>query len=277
MPARTCNDGGTCLVVVPAACGAYACASSGDACRTTCVTAADCASGNVCTMGSCVPPSDPDAGAGGGGGGTAGTTGSGGAGGGGAGGAGGSSGCPGAAFCDDFEDGDANGWVPIGGTWSVVSDGSSVYRGANGSGNSIAGSTSWTDQTVEARVKVVQFGNNKPGFRAGVIARYANATSFYVFLYDGSGALRLLEDGEIPATHSGACAKVDANLMAGSWHTLKLAVSGSTTVRLQTFLDGAPIHDCTSASGTVPAGAAGTYVYGSNTIVEFDDVRVSTP
>jgi hypothetical protein len=89
--------------------------------------------------------------------------------------------------------------------------------------------------------------------------------------------LRLLEDGEIPAAHSGACAKVDANLTAGSWHTLKLAVSGSTTVRLQTFLDGAPIHDCTSAGGTVPAGAAGTYVYGSNTIVEFDDVRVSTP
>ena len=287
MPARTCNGGGTCLMVVPASCGAYACGSSGDTCRTTCATAADCASGNVCTMGSCLPPSDPDAGAGGAaGGGTAGAGGGGGS----SGGSGGSSGpggaggggrggsvCAGGVFCDDFEDGDAIGWVPIGGTWSVVSDGSSVYRGANGSGNSIAGSASWTDQTVEARVKVVQFGNTKAGFRAGVIARYANATSFYVFLYDGSGGLRLLKDGDLPPSHAGACAKVDANLTAGSWHTLKLVVSGSTTVRLQTFLDGTAIHDCTSASGTVPAGAVGAYVYGANTIVEFDDVKVSTP
>src|SRR5262245_44934861 len=294
MPARTCNGGGTCLMVVPAPCGAYACASSGDVCRTTCATTSDCASGNVCAMGACVPPPDPDGGAGGGGGsgagGAAGTVGSGGASGsagsagagggagsGGAAGRGGSGGnCPG-VFCDDFEDGDANGWVPIGGTWSVVGDGSSVYRGANGPGNSIAGAATWTDQTVEARVKVVQFGNTKAGFRAGVIARYANTTSFYVFLYDGRGALRLLKDGDLPPSHAGACAKIDANLTAGSWHTLKLVVSGSTTVRLQTFLDGAPIHDCTSSSGAVPAGAVGSYVYGSNTIVEFDDVMVSTP
>jgi hypothetical protein len=295
MPARTCNGGGTCLMVVPAPCGAYACASSGDTCRTTCATSADCASGNVCTMGACVPPPNPDAGAGGSGAGGAAGTGGGGAGAGtggsagtgsaGSGSAGGAAGdaggsgsrCPGSVFCDDFEDGDAIDWVPIGGTWSVVSDGSSVYRGANGSGNSIAGSASWTDQTVEARVKVVQFGNTKPGFRAGVIARYANTTSFYVFLYDGSGGLRLLKDGDLPPSHAGACAKIDANLAAGSWHTLKLTVSGSTTIRLQTFLDGTPVHDCTSTSGTVPAGAVGTYVYGSNTIVEFDDVKVSTP
>jgi hypothetical protein len=64
---------------------------------------------------------------------------------------------------------------------------------------------------------------------------------------------------------------------AGAWHTLKLEVSGSTTVHLRTFLDGTLVHDCTSTSDTVVAGTAGTYVYGSNTIVEFDDVKVSTP
>ena len=81
------------------------------------------------------------------------------------------SGCPGYAFCDDFEDGDADGWASIGGTWSVIADGGSVYRGANGSGNAIAGTATWTDQTVEARVKVTQFGNTKAGFRGGVLAR----------------------------------------------------------------------------------------------------------
>jgi hypothetical protein len=216
-------------------------------------------------------------GAAGGSGGTAGTAAGGRGGAAGAAGAGGSSACAGYVFCDDFEDGDAGGWAPIGGTWSVISDGGSAYRGANGSGNAIAGSAAWTDQTVEARVKVTQFGNNKAGFRAGVIARYASAGSFYVFLVDGTGSLRLLDDEDTPAGHTGTCGKIDANLAAGSWHTFKLKVSGSTSVRLQTFLDGTAVHDCTSTSSTVPAGAAGAYVYGANTIVEFDDVKVSTP
>ena len=273
-PARTCNGGGTCLIVVASSCGAYACAS-GDACRTTCTADGDCAAGNICTMGSCAPPAAPDGGAGGSGGGSggagggAGTGGSGGAGGGGGrggasggtggggaggqggnggsgaagaagngsggasgGGAGGRAGtggsaCTGYAFCDDFEDGDAAGWAAIGGTWSVIADGSSVYRGANGSGVSIAGAPAWTDQTVEARVKVTQFGNDKAGFRGGVIARYASASSFYVFLYDGAGALRLLQNDDMPTGRSGTCGKIDGSLTAGSWHTLKLVVSGA--------------------------------------------------
>jgi hypothetical protein len=320
MPARTCNGGGTCLMVVAASCGAYTCASS-EACRTSCSAPGDCAPGFTCMSGACVPPSNPTGGAGGTGGGAGGdggsaagaaggagaagttgmagatagtggatskggTTGTGGAAGvGGAagasagtgGGSAGTGGCPGYAFCDDFEDGDAIGWTPIGGTWSVIGDGSSVYRGANGSGNSIAGSSAWTDQTVEARVKVVQFGNTKSGFRGGLIARYASASNFYAFIVDGSGALRLLQDSDMPASHTGTCGKIDANLTAGTWHTLKLSISGSGSVRLRTYLDGAAIHDCTSTSGTVAAGSVGAYVYGSNTIVEFDDVKVSTP
>ena len=37
------------------------------------------------------------------------------------------------------------------------------------------------------------------------------------------------------------------------------------------------IHDCQTTIGTLAAGAVGTYIYGPNTIVEFDDVKVSTP
>jgi hypothetical protein len=130
---------------------------------------------------------------------------------------------------------------------------------------------------VEARVKVAQFGNTKPGFRGGVIARYANATSFYVFLIDGSGALRLLVNDEMPAGRTGTCGKIDANRSPAAGTRSRLRVSGSTSVRLQTFLDGTAIHDCTSTSGTIPAGAVGAYVYGANTLVEFDDLKVSNP
>ena len=37
------------------------------------------------------------------------------------------------------------------------------------------------------------------------------------------------------------------------------------------------IHDCQTTSARCSAGPAGTYIYGPNTIAEFDDVRISTP
>ena len=38
-------------------------------------------------------------------------------------------------------------------------------------------------------MKVTQFGNTKAGgSRGGVLARYANRTTFYVFLVDGAAA-----------------------------------------------------------------------------------------
>ena len=167
--------------------------------------------------------------------------------------------------------------MSIGGAWSVVSDGGSVYRGASGSGNSTAGSASWTDQTVEARVKVAQFGNTKRRLSRRRDRALRERDVVLRLPDDGNGALRLLANDDMPSGRTGTCGKIDANLSAGSWHTFRLRVSGAASVRLQTFLDGTAIHDCTSTSGTIPAGAVGTYVYGANTIVEFDDLKVSTP
>jgi hypothetical protein len=55
-------------------------------------------------------------------------------------------------FTDDFEDGNANGWTVFGGSWSVVIDGTRVYRQSSGSSKyrSGAGSSAWTDYSVEA-------------------------------------------------------------------------------------------------------------------------------
>ena len=62
-------------------------------------------------------------------------------------------------FADNFEDGNADGWTKSGGSWSVVSDGSLVYRQSSTSSDARAraGSTSLTNYAVQARVKPLAF------------------------------------------------------------------------------------------------------------------------
>jgi len=215
----------------------------------------------------------------GGTGGVAGTTGAGGRGGtGGTAGAG----CAGYVFCDDFEDGDTVGWTPSGGTWSVITDGTRVYEGGNGNSYSLGG-TSWTDQTITARVKVLQWGGTSTSYRAGIVARVTDTSNLYVFAIDASGALRLLKGTSSPggtAGSSGTCGKVTPSPAAAvnTWYTMQIKVAGSgANVVITTFFNGTMIHDCTITTGTLDSGGAGTYIYGPNTIAEFDDVKISTP
>jgi hypothetical protein len=95
-------------------------------------------------------------------------------------------------FCDDFEDGNSTGWTKSGGTWSVIDDaGDSVYQGGNASEESYAGEAAWTDQTVEANVKVASFGGTSDSYRAGIMARHSGSSAFYVFALGGDGNLTL--------------------------------------------------------------------------------------
>jgi hypothetical protein len=194
----------------------------------------------------------------------------------------GGAGCAGYAFCDDFEDGDTVGWTPSGGTWSVVTDGSKVYQGGNGNSMSLAGPPTWTDQTITARVKITQWGGTSTSYRAGIVARATDASNLYVFAIDASGSLRLLKGTSSPSGTgaTGTCGKVTPSPIAAAntWYTMQLKIAGSGgNVTLTTFFDGTMIHSCQTSVGTLNAGAAGTYIYGPNTIAEFDDVRISTP
>ena len=74
-------------------------------------------------------------------------------------------------FTDDFQDGDAAGWSKSGGSWSVVTDDSLVYRQSStgADAKAQAGDPGWADQTVQARVKPTGF-NGTDRF-AGVLAR----------------------------------------------------------------------------------------------------------
>ena len=82
-------------------------------------------------------------------------------------------------FSDDFNDGNSTGWTTSGGTWSVVTDGSGVLRqsGTSSDARARAGSASWANYTVTARVKPTAVnGTNR---FAAVLARVQSNTSYY--------------------------------------------------------------------------------------------------
>ena len=79
-------------------------------------------------------------------------------------------------FSDDFQDGNADGWTKSSGTWAVVTDGSLAYRqsGTSADSNARNGSASWTNISVQARVKPIAF--NGADRYVGVMTRVVSAS-----------------------------------------------------------------------------------------------------
>jgi hypothetical protein len=169
---------------------------------------------------------------------------------------------------DDFSDGNADGWSKSGGTWSVVSDGGDkVYQQskvASELARAFAGDSDATDYAVEARVKPTAYGD-KAGF-VGVVARAAGATSLYRLVVVNGTTV------ELQAVKSGAVtvlSSVGVPVATGSWHTLKLEVTGGL---LRGSVDGTAV--VSGASTLLGAGRVGlTTAYAT---AAFDDVTVSS-
>ncbi|MEV4275024.1 family 16 glycoside hydrolase [Actinoplanes xinjiangensis] len=162
-------------------------------------------------------------------------------------------------FTDTFADGDADGWSRNGGAWSVVTDGSPVYRQSTAGGNAraLAGAGSWTDYTVQARVKA--------GGTAGLAARAASTSQYYALVVTGGGAAQLQRV-------SGGTATVLATAVVGTsadWRTLALDVRGST---LTGRVNGAQVVQ--ASDGTFGSGRIGLVT--ANSAGSFDDVVVDT-
>lgn len=169
-------------------------------------------------------------------------------------------------FSADFEGG-ASGWSKSGGTWTVVADGSQTLRQTNASSENarqFAGESSWTDYTVTAKVKPLSFNASESGF-AALLARSKSSTTFYrLALLSGQAQLQAVNSGNVTVLASSS-----RSISTGTWHSLSLAVSGST---ITATVDGTAIGSGTSsvsASGRVGLQTA----YAS---AGFDDVSVST-
>ncbi|RLP92816.1 pectate lyase [Micromonospora sp. BL4] len=168
-------------------------------------------------------------------------------------------------FTDDFNDGNTSGWSKSGGTWTV--DGSGVLNQSN-AGSSLArqfaGQTSWTNYSVQARVRPVSFGSSSS--LVGLAARSSSSTKMYRLALLGSGRAELQAVNGSSITSIGSAS---LGIGTGSWYTLRIETSGST---IRGFVNGAQI--AAGSNSLVGAGRIGlvtAYASGS-----FDDVAVDS-
>ncbi|MBG0565330.1 pectate lyase [Actinoplanes aureus] len=165
-------------------------------------------------------------------------------------------------FDDDFEDG-ASGWSKSGGNWAVVSDGSKVYQQSKAESELarvFAGETSWTDYSVQAKVKPVSLGTGL----AGVAARASGSSTMYRLALTGAGKAELQAVKGSAVTVLGSAAVSNPT----SWHTLRIDASGSTVTG---FVDGTRVA---SGNGTL-AGTGRIGLVTSYASASFDDVSVN--
>lgn len=171
-------------------------------------------------------------------------------------------------FTDTFDDGQADGWTTQYGSWSVVTDSGSpvFYQSSTTEGRARAGNASWTDYSVEAKVKVDNWNGSNRTYVAG---RYQDGNNYYAAsLYNSSGG-KLEIRKKVNGSTTTLAAKNFA-LSAGTWYTVKLVLNGS---QLQMYVDGQ--LQLTATDSSLSSGGIGLIAY--KTVSKFDQVTVEDP
>ena len=93
---------------------------------------------------------------------------------------------------DNFQDGNSAGWTPTAGQFSVVRNGATlVLRQSSLAGDSGAflTATDWTDQSIEADMRPLEFAG--PGRWFGLVTRRADAQNYYYATFRSPGIVSL--------------------------------------------------------------------------------------
>ena len=168
-------------------------------------------------------------------------------------------------FSDDFESGNYNNWNTQNGSWSITTDGSKVFRQSSTSaeGRAWTKTSFWTDQSVQARVKVTNFNGSN---RALVCARMTDGNNYYaVAIQSGKLELRRKVSGSTTTLTS-----KNMTFSTNTWYTIRLDVVGNT---LTAYVNGAQQLSAT----TTGRNSGGAGLIGMKAAVNFDDVVVTTP
>jgi len=189
-------------------------------------------------------------------------------------------------FCDNFEDGDASGWTPVNGVWTVVDEsGNKVYEQSYPyyiPGVRVAGDSSWTDYVIQAKVKVTGTTSGRWG---GILFRVHNpgtagtAGTYYELYLQENGNLQLVKT--VAGTRTGI-----VNPFVGSfyneWWNIKAEVIGSH-IRGKAWEVGTPEPSTWIIDWTDPSpilnGKIGLITFSNvaNQPVYFDDICLKVP
>lgn len=174
-------------------------------------------------------------------------------------------------FADDFNSGNLNNWTasPLGmfANWSAAGH----VADNNGGGHTqiYAGSSSWTDYTVEAKFQLFS-GNNYPGGLRGRV-NLSTGQAYTAWLYPGSSQIKLFRTAgwNIDTNGLALLQQVTVSSMAANvFHRLDLTFTGA---QITVSYDGAVMIQATDS--TLTSGAVALDV--SNQHIQFDDVLVT--
>jgi hypothetical protein len=171
-------------------------------------------------------------------------------------------------FSDNFESGLASSWSKSGGTWALATDGSQVLAESSSTSDlarEFNGSNSWTDYSLQARVKALTFGSSDG--LVGVAARAASSSKFYRLVLASNGqAVLQAYAGTTSITTLGSAS---IGVTAGTWYTLRLDVIGSV---ITGYVNGQQVASATDTMASSGRLALETF----HASGEFDDVTVSS-
>ncbi|WP_173219801.1 glycoside hydrolase family 2 TIM barrel-domain containing protein [Paenibacillus alba] len=166
---------------------------------------------------------------------------------------------------DNFEDGDAQGWIASSGSWSFVMDATYAYKqSANTASEALTttGNTAWTNYDVQADVKLKSTAS---GAATGVIGRYMDNNNYYhLRLNKGEGKLQLLKKVNGTFTELGY---LPLTISLDTVYNLKLSMMGST---IKGYLNG--VERLSVQDTSIAAGKIGIRTY--NQIAIADNVEV---
>ncbi|HUV67924.1 MAG TPA: family 16 glycoside hydrolase, partial [Sedimentisphaerales bacterium] len=168
------------------------------------------------------------------------------------------------SYSDDFDDGNADDWTPSGGSWSVSNSGESSYyyqqTDTSSEFVSYGGQISWTDYSLEAKVKRV----DTDGWGSCDFIGRRNGADFYLLQLGSNMASLWRVMGGWERLQQASTANA-----LNTWYTYKLEMVGDV---ITVYKDGAEIISVTDPS-PILSGQIGFRSYKANS--RFDDVFVA--
>ncbi|MGM0881582.1 MAG: pectate lyase [Bacillota bacterium] len=168
---------------------------------------------------------------------------------------------------DGFDDGRADNWSPTTGSWSVLNENGNYvyYQSSSSEGRNSAGSQSWTDYSVTADMKIVNFNGST---RTYVTGRYKDGNNYYAAsLYNSNGGTLEIRK-KVSGSSTTLASKSNYGLTTSNWYNVKLEMSGTS---INMYVNGK--LELSAVDSSLTAGAAGLVTFKS--IAKFDNVIVS--